>query len=131
MRVWTDEDEWPGALYQKDQEIPHIALREWADILLIAPLSANTLGKMANGLCDNLLTSLIRAWSVNKPMVLAPAMNTVMWEHPATQEHLQTLKRWHKIEVAQPIAKKLACGDEGIGAIARLDEIVAVINSHS
>jgi hypothetical protein len=58
-------------------------LRRWADVLLIAPLSANTMAKLCAGLCDNLLTCVARAWEVGrKPVVVAPAMNTAMWEHP-------------------------------------------------
>ncbi|EIE76929.1 hypothetical protein RO3G_01633 [Rhizopus delemar RA 99-880] len=56
--------------------ILHIELRNWADIMVIAPLDANTLGKIANGLCDNLLTCVLRAWNVTKPVVACPAMNT-------------------------------------------------------
>ena len=65
----------------------HIELRRYCDLLLIAPLSANTMGKIANGLCDNLLTSLVRAWDFKKPkpVIVAPAMNTMMYEHPLTQ----------------------------------------------
>lgn len=128
VRVWRDEDEWSGAIYEKNQPIPHIDLREWADLLLIAPLSANTLAKMANGLCDNLLTSVARAWSRDKPLVVAPAMNTVMWEHPATEQHLDQLQVWFRFRAVRPIAKRLACGDEGIGALARLDDIVEAVN---
>lgn len=57
----------------------HIELRRWADVLVLAPLSANTMAKVAHGLCDNLLTSVVRAWDYAKPMIVAPAMNTYMW----------------------------------------------------
>ena len=93
VRVWRDADEWPGKRYVRDQEIPHIELRKWADVLVIAPLSANTLARIAHGQCDNLLTSVTRAWDRTKPIILAPAMNTMMWEHPATSEHLAVLHR--------------------------------------
>ncbi|MCX6744925.1 MAG: class II aldolase/adducin family protein [Candidatus Parcubacteria bacterium] len=122
--VVTEADEWPGIQYDQDAAITHIALREWADLMLIAPLTANTLGKMANGLCDNLLTSIVRAWDRQKPVVVAPAMNTKMWEHPLTAEHLNKLGEWYPLSVVQPVAKKLACGDYGLGAMADLDSIV-------
>lgn len=128
IRVWRDANEWPNDRYTRDQPIPHIELRKWADVLVIAPLSANTLAKLSGGLCDNLLTSVVRAWDRSKPIVLVPAMNTIMWEHPATQEHLSTLRRWYpRLIVVEPVAKTLACGDVGIGAMAPIPTIVAAI----
>jgi phosphopantothenoylcysteine decarboxylase len=62
-------------------------LRKWADIILISPLDANTLAKLSIGMADNLLTSICRAWEINNPkkkFIVAPAMNTAMWEHPLT-----------------------------------------------
>jgi len=66
----------------------HIELRRWADVLLFAPLTAHTLAKLALGLCDNLPTNIARAWDSNKPVLVAPAMNTHMWNHPLTADHL-------------------------------------------
>jgi len=124
VRIWTEKDEWPGDLYVKDQEVPHIALGDWADLLLVAPLSANTMAKMANGICDNLLTSTVRAWPPEKPMVLAPAMNTRMWQHPITVIHCMILHQWHyHTMIIDPVEKRLACGDYGIGAMAHVDDI--------
>jgi len=118
----------PTNAYARDQEIPHIALGKWADALLIAPCSANTLAKIANGMCDNLLTGVARAWDRTKPIILAPAMNTRMWEHPATAEHLATLRRWYPhCTIIEPVAKRLACGDTGIGALAPIATIVGAI----
>ncbi len=125
--VVTEADEWPGTQYDQDAPIAHIALREWADLMLIAPLTANTLAKMANGLCDNLLSSIVRSWDPQKPVVIAPAMNTKMWEHPLTAEQLKKLGEWYPLSVVQPIAKKLACGDYGLGAMADLDTIVQTV----
>src|SRR5205807_1588870 len=93
--VYLDEDEWPGRRagqrYQREDPVLHIELRRWADVLLIAPLDANTLAKLATGLADNCLTCVWRAWDANRPVVLAPAMNTLMWDHPLTGRHLQQL----------------------------------------
>ncbi len=133
VKVWKDEDEWPGNGYERGQSIPHIELRRWADALLIAPLSANTLGKLAGGLCDNLLTCVFRAWDFKKPVVIAPAMNTHMWESPFTRIHLRTLEGLSalglKLVVIDPIAKTLACADVGIGAMAEVDTIVSSVNT--
>ena len=123
--VYRNNDEWNGLEYKKDSEVLHIELRKWADILLIAPLTANTLAKLANGLADNLLTSVARAWDTTKPVVIAPAMNTLMWEHPATNEHLSKLIRWYPaLRILHPVVKILACGDTGVGALAPIETIV-------
>ncbi len=117
--IWNYRDEMTG-----DGEILHIALRRWADALLIAPLTAHTLARLANGLADDLLTSVARAWDMSKPIIVAPAMNTFMWEHPATKEHLTKLRRWYpRLVIVQPVIKTLACGDHGMGAMAPLEKI--------
>jgi len=130
--ILKDEDEWPAGGYTKDMPVLHVRLRDWADVLLIAPLTANTLAKLANGLCDNLLTCVFRAWDPQKPIILAPAMNTKMWEHPHTSLNLQSLEylrqAGYSIEVISPISKTLACGDTGIGAMAEIDTIVQAVN---
>src|SRR5207249_4147638 len=88
-------DEWPGQhagqVYQRGDEVLHIQLRRWAELFLIAPLDANTLAKLASGLSDNCLTCVWRAWEPSRPVVLAPAMNTLMWENPLTRRHLNAL----------------------------------------
>lgn len=105
---------------------PRLQLAKWADVLVIAPLSANTLAKLASGICDNLLTCVVRAWPPAKPVVLAPAMNTVMWQHRFTTKHLGELRAlgWH---VVPPVEKKLACGDVGVGALAAPAAIVEAV----
>lgn len=129
LKIWQEEDEWPAGGYVKDMPVRHIELREWADILVIAPLTANTIGKMANGIVDNLLTSVAYAWDrKKKPVIVAPAMNTLMWEHPATRHNLERIQGWYPhFEIVMPVAAKLACGDTGIGAMAGIDDIVAAV----
>ena len=129
--IWMEEDEWPEGGYSKNMRIAHIELREWADILLIAPLTANTLAKMATGQCDNLLTCVVRAWDLKKQMVVAPAMNTKMWESPFTNEHLKTIKAVYGAAIIDPVPKRLACGEDGIGAMEDIKVIVASIDSLS
>jgi phosphopantothenoylcysteine decarboxylase len=150
-----DEDEWPGRgegrRWQRDDEVLHIQLRRWADVLLIAPLDANTLAKLANGLADNCLTCVWRAWEPARPLVLAPAMNTLMWQHPATVRHLrqvaedvgasppaaltlEELLAWinahaGRLRIVAPESRRLACGDEGVGAMAALETIAEQIQT--
>ncbi|RUS27197.1 flavo protein [Jimgerdemannia flammicorona] len=137
--VLVDADEW--------------RLRNWADLLVLAPLDANTLAKIANGLCDNLLvrfvacvwpylllaiqsldppfhslysqTCILRAWDPARPVIVCPAMNTNMWDHPFTAMHLGVLKDKLGFRIVAPITKLLACGDLGIGAMAEPETIVA------
>jgi phosphopantothenoylcysteine decarboxylase len=152
--VILDEDEWPGRSagqrYRRGDDVLHIELRRWADLLLIAPLDANTLAKLATGLADNCLTCVWRAWDTSRPVVLAPAMNTLMWEHPLTGRHLRQLAAdagavtappnleleellaWineacPRLRLVPPVSKRLACGDVGVGAMAALEEIAAAV----
>lgn len=81
---------------------------------------------LLQGICDNLLTCVIRAWDVTKPLLFCPAMNTRMWEHPVTATQISVLKSWGYTEVPC-IAKTLVCGDTGLGAMAELDTIVNVL----
>jgi phosphopantothenoylcysteine decarboxylase len=120
--VFTDEVEWRSWTAVGDPVV-HIELRRWADLLIIAPLSANTLAKIANGLCDNLLTCVVRAWDSTKPLLVAPAMNTYMWESPFTSQHVGSLERLG-FRVIAPVAKKLACGDVGNGGMASVETLV-------
>nr|XP_018866427.1 phosphopantothenoylcysteine decarboxylase isoform X4 [Gorilla gorilla gorilla] len=108
----------PGMWKSRSDPVLHIDLRRWADLLLVAPLDANTLGKVASGICDNLLTCVIRAWDRSKPLLFCPAMNTAMWEHPITAQQVDQLKAFGYVEIPC-VAKKLVCGDEG-GCLARL-----------
>ncbi|GIL64029.1 hypothetical protein Vafri_18017, partial [Volvox africanus] len=124
--VLGDESEWRQWRAVGDPVL-HIELRRWADILVVAPLSANTLAKMANGLADNLLTCVVRAWDFTRPLLVAPAMNTAMWTSPFTSRHLDTLTELGgaNVVVVPPVSKRLACGDEGTGAMAAPEDITA------
>ncbi|QGM48773.1 MPPV-149 HAL3-like domain protein [Magpiepox virus 2] len=123
--IYTDKDEW-NTWKKIHDPVLHIELRRWADMMLIAPLTANSLAKIANGICNNLLTCIVRAWNINKPLLFCPAMNTLMWEHPITEQHIETLKHMGYIEV-ECIEKKLACGDIGKGAMAEVTDIARVV----
>lgn len=127
IQIDGDRDEWQA--WQKiGDPILHIELRNWADCLLIAPLDANTLAKLTNGLCDNLLTCIVRAWDLAKPLFYAPAMNTHMFQHPLTGEHRAKLGTFGYREI-EVIEKKLACGDTGLGAMEEVERIVEIVLS--
>jgi len=104
----------------------HVELGLWADLLLIAPASANTLAKMANGQCDNLLTAVYL--SAKCPVYFAPAMDLDMWRHPATLSNVQRLQSYGNILI-QPGTGELASGLHGEGRMAEPEEIVAFINA--
>ena len=166
--IYGDKDEWKQP-WIRGASILHIELRRWADLMVIAPLSANTMAKIVGGMCDNLLLATVRAWdttgtldpvrddlvndesgqkhaghgdqvaldrkSVRKVVMVAPAMNTAMWRHPITHQHVHTLegdwgtKNGGWIRVLRPIEKELACGDTGDGAMRDWQEIVEAIKS--
>jgi phosphopantothenoylcysteine decarboxylase len=123
---FDDKDEWSSWKIRGDPVL-HIVLRDWADVLLIAPLDANTLAKISVGLCDNLLTNVVRAWDLknNKPLLVAPAMNTAMYEHPLTRQQLDVITRSFGYVEIPCIEKTLMCGQTGIGAMASVETIVA------
>ncbi|KAL8738987.1 MAG: hypothetical protein Q9181_000269 [Wetmoreana brouardii] len=144
--IFRDDDEWTEP-WTRGAGILHIELRRWADLLVIAPLSANSLAKITTGLSDNLLLSIVRAWDTTgvtqdreraaKRIIVAPAMNTAMWLHPITKKQIKTLQEdwgveggpdgW--VEVLKPIEKTLACGDSGDGAMVDWTNIVSVIET--
>lgn len=127
IELLDDAFEWSSWKTRGDPVV-HIDLGKWADVMIIAPLDANSLAKMANGLCDNLLLCTTRAWDLTKPLYFCPAMNTKMFEHPITNKHLDTLKSWGHIEIPT-ITKTLICGDTGLGAMAEVDTIVHIIKT--
>ena len=104
----------------KEYKPEHISYADEADIMVIAPATANTISKLANGICDNLLTSI--ACAFRKPVIIAPAMNCNMWENPIIQENLIKLKRL-SYEILEPESGFLACGYEGKGRLCSLDKI--------
>lgn len=152
--VYRDRNEWPASGWSRGDDVLHIELGRWADAFLIAPLDAHTLAKWAQGMADNLVTSVLRAWDYAKPLVVAPAMNTRMWDNPITCRHFAQIlcdregiwpphgklpktdeivaafERWYEpLEIVMPIEKRLACGDVGIGAMAEVETISLRLNA--
>ena len=144
LRIWRDADEWADYTSVGTDPVLHVDLAKRNSLLLIAPLCANALAGAALGLCGNLLGSVLRAWyydldpafagplaarygepAVCRPVLVAPAMNTFMWHQRITSTHLASL-RARGVHIVPPISKKLACGDEGVGAMAEVADVVEV-----
>lgn len=119
-RVYTD-------VFQMDDpsEVKHISLSKKADLFVVAPASADILGKIANGIADDMLSSAALAMQ-GIPMLLAPAMNTRMYENPVVQENLAKLKK-RGYRIIEPRETILADGDRGKGALAEVGEILRAI----
>lgn len=151
--VYVDKHEWLRP-WTRGDSILHIELRRWADLMVIAPLSANALAKMALGISDSLIMSVIRAWDTTgmidgvrpgvvlggggagrprKSIMVAPAMNTAMWHNPVTRKHINVLvEEWGVqnggwVELLPPIEKGIACGDVGSGGMKEWKTIVGDI----
>lgn len=117
VEVMTEDD---------PKQIPHIDLGKEADLFLVAPASANTIAKLAHGFADTIVTSTALALPSEVKKFLAPAMNTKMLDHPATQNNLETLKSYG-YQIIPPREALLACGDQGSGALASIETILTII----
>ena len=109
----------------EDYRISHIHLVDWADVVVVAPATANIIGKIANGICDDLLSTILCVcWK--KPSLLAPAMNSNMWENPAVVRNVKTVKEMG-FKLTGPEKGRLACGTEGYGRMAEPQTILEEI----
>ena len=111
------------------QRIEHIDIGKETDLFLVAPASANTIAKLAMGLADNMVTSTALALPQRTKKLLAPAMNTKMLDHPATQRNLEILKDFG-YQIIQPREATLAWGDQGSGALATVDTIIQAVKEN-
>lgn len=121
---YEDDNEW--SYYKVNDKVLHIDLTKWADVFVIAPCTANTLSKIHVGICDNLLTSCVRAWPTNdkRHIILAPAMNCEMFNKPQIEKQYEDLVLNGQYSWIAPVSKVLFCGDVGIGAMAPIEVIV-------
>jgi phosphopantothenoylcysteine decarboxylase/phosphopantothenate--cysteine ligase len=110
-----------------EAEMGHIRLSREADIILVAPATADIMAKMATGRADDLATTALLA--TDKPVMIAPSMNVMMWTHPATQANLQTLQT-RAVQIVGPGAGDLACGEVGDGRMAEVSDIIAALSRH-
>ncbi|PKM51293.1 MAG: bifunctional phosphopantothenoylcysteine decarboxylase/phosphopantothenate--cysteine ligase CoaBC [Firmicutes bacterium HGW-Firmicutes-7] len=119
IQMFDEVDKW---------DTEHISLAKLADVFLIAPATANVIGKIANGLADDMLTTTVMA--TRAPVVIAPAMNVAMWENPIVQNNVNVLKG-HGYEILDTEVGRLACGDIGSGKLLNWEKIVEAIEEIS
>lgn len=119
-------------LAEADPTIPHIAWARWADLVVVAPATADALARIANGHADEALFALLLALEPEKRVLIAPAMNTQMWTNSLVQqnvERLRSIDSGRRFAFVEPVDKRLACGEIGIGALAAPDAIVRQISA--
>jgi phosphopantothenoylcysteine decarboxylase/phosphopantothenate--cysteine ligase len=109
--------------------LAHIEVAKWADVAVVAPASANVLGKLACGLADDAVTTVLMALTRGRRVVLAPAMNTEMWFNPVVERNLRWLDDLGRYDLVAPTEKRLACGDVGPGGLAEPADILAAAES--
>lgn len=112
---------------EDDPSIDHIVLARWPDVIAVAPATAHSIARFAHGMADELLSTVVLAAKTDIPLVLAPAMNTVMWESPLFQRNLQLVHERGRVSVVPPVEKTLACGEVGVGGLATEDAIVRAV----
>ncbi len=112
---------------ENESEMDHISLSRWADAVLVAPITANTISKVASGNAENLASTVLLA--SNKQIFLAPAMNVRMWEHPSTKENILKLKRFG-YKIIGPEIGDMACGEYGEGKMTEPNEIVNTLKNY-
>lgn len=111
---------------QKDRDIEHISLTRYADLVVVAPATANIIGKMANGIADDLASTTLMA--SNKPIIVAPAMNCMMWKNKAVQRNIEQLER-DGVIFAGPAKGEMACNESGEGRMLEPEEIFDTISA--
>ncbi len=110
-----------------ESEIGHIDLARWADVVVVAPATANVIARMAQGMADDLLTTVLLA--TRAPVVVAPAMNTQMWEHPRVQANLEVLRQTPRHRIVEPDAGELACKEVGAGRLPDAPVLVQEVDA--
>jgi phosphopantothenoylcysteine synthetase/decarboxylase len=128
LRTMSKNSVYSGDVFQKFNEgaVEHIELPQSCDLVLVAPASANTIGKMANGVADDMLSTMLLAVDSNTPRLIAPAMNTAMWQNPIVQANLSKLVDYGWT-IIDPVEGDLACGVTGVGALAATSDIVSAV----
>ncbi|MCB1583689.1 MAG: flavoprotein [Marinicella sp.] len=114
--------------FETDAMMDHIHVSRWADQIILCPATANVLNKLVVGIADDAVTTVfVAGYELKKPMLVVPAMNTMMWQYPATQNAVKTLQNWG-IQILQPKSGDLACGEQGAGRMPEIEEILQQAN---
>jgi Phosphopantothenoylcysteine synthetase/decarboxylase len=114
-------------VFEQGRALDHIELARAADLAIVCPATANTLNKLAAGIGDDPVSTLFLAWELKaKPWLVAPAMNAMMWEHPATKASMDKLRSWG-VRVIGPVDGPHACGEGGAGRLLEPEEIAAEV----
>ena len=109
----------------------HIDVVNWADVCVVCPADFNILGKMANGIADDVVSSILAAWlGSGKKLYICEAMNTMMYKNPARQRNRDMLENIENVHFIEPTVKRLVCGDFGIGALADINTIANIVEGH-
>jgi phosphopantothenoylcysteine decarboxylase / phosphopantothenate---cysteine ligase len=113
-----------------EADVKHISLAKWADLFVLAPATANTIGKIANGIADNFLTTVVMAMPKKTKIVFVPAMNSEMWNNKIVQKNINILKDINKKYIfTDPRSGILACRDKGIGKIPKNEDILELVKN--
>lgn len=112
---------------EDDPSIDHIVLARWPDVIAVVPATANSIARFALGMADDLLSTVVLAARTSIPLVIAPAMNVVMWENPMVQRNLAWIRERGAVRIVEPVAKTLACGEVGVGGLAGEEAILTAI----
>lgn len=126
--IFTDQSEWQITKGLNEQSL-HLELVQWAEVFIISPLDANTLGKISSGICDNLLTCVARAWDLHKPLLFCPEMNTRQFLHPITNKQIEEMKLFGYYELPS-ISETLLTEGSSAGALSEINYIIDAIFNH-
>lgn len=118
-----------GAAPEGSSAVRHISWAKWTELAVVAPLTAATLGRIACGIAEDALTTVLLALSAETPVLLCPAMNTQMWQHPIVRRNLRWLEESGRYTLVAPSHKRLACGDVGVGGLAEVEDILRAIDA--
>lgn len=129
LKTLSENQVYSELFNEKTSDVDHIKLVKDADLILVAPISANTISKFAYGIADNLVSTLLVV-GFDKPTIIAPAMNTKMYLNPKIQRNLKLLEA-DGVEIIEPRESLLACGDVGIGALAKVETIIEYVKKYS
>jgi phosphopantothenoylcysteine decarboxylase/phosphopantothenate--cysteine ligase len=116
-----------GADAEGASAVRHISWARWPDVVCLAPVTMTSLAKLAVGIADNALLTVVHAVEPEIPVLVAPAMNTQMWDHPTTRRNLDWLEQTGRYRIVAPTSKRLACGEVGVGGLAEVDDLMQAI----